>query len=94
MKNYNFIFKINIFLTLVLLGLFGFRLYLSDMSATAGKDLSSIQNEIRLLEKENEYLKNQYLSYTSLGNLKLLALENGYVESSVEYIIPAKLASR
>lgn len=70
------------------------QIYMSDLAATAGSDLTQIESEIRVVEKENEYLKNQYLSMTSLSNLRVMALENGYIESSVEFLISPKLASR
>lgn len=94
MKKLTNIAKLNILIFTILLGTLVFRFYLSDVSATAGAELGSMEREINVLAKQNESLKNEYLNLTSLSRLKVIALENGYVESQIEYFIPAKLASR
>ncbi len=91
---FKFVTFLNIFLTFALLITLGARFYYSDKASIAGSNLSKIENEITAYHQQNEYLKNQYLTLTSLSVIKPLALENGYVEANVEYYTSPELAAR
>lgn len=80
------LFKIiNIFLILLIIGVFGTNLYLSDQAATAGDDLAVYQEQIDDLQKEHDYLQNEYLKLTSLSTIQEKATELGYVSTDIEY---------
>ncbi len=72
----------------------GLRFYYSDKVSVAGVYLREYEKQLSSYQKQNEFLKNQYLSLTSLSVIKPLALENGYVEANVEYYTSPDLAVR
>lgn len=85
---------VNITLSIAFLLTLGVRFYYSDKASIAGIHLGEYEQEIASYEKQNEFLKNQYLTLTSLSVIKPLALENGYVEANIEYYSTPELASR
>jgi hypothetical protein len=96
MKKFNIrtINIINIFLSIAFLVTLGARFYYSDKVSIAGTHLREYEQELSSYQKQNEFLKNQYLTLTSLSVIKPLALENGYVEANVEYYTSPDLAVR
>ena len=85
---------INIFLSITFLIMLGLRFYYSDKVSVAGVYLREYEKQLSSYQKQNEFLKNQYLSLTSLSVIKPLALENCYVEANVEYYTSPDLAVR
>lgn len=93
-KNISWISIVNIVLSVAFILSLGVRFYYSDKASTAGSHLAEYEHQISYYENENEYLRNQYLTMTSLSVMKPLALENGYVAANIEYYTSPELASR
>ncbi len=93
-NNISNISKLNIILFVGLALVISVRLYVSDTLTTAGTDYSAVREQYTRLEKENEHLQNQYLSYTSLHAIEERAQELGYDQYAIDYLTPLELASR
>ena len=95
MKKTNIVLKIiNITLAVLIVLSVGFRIYYSDISSTAGNELSYYTGQFDMLEKENQILQNEYYTLTSLSSLSAKAQELGYVSAVVDYYTSPSLASR
>lgn len=75
----NLTFKISLatLFVLVIANLIG-----SNLLATGGSELQSVNHEYQTLQKENSYLKNQIAQASSLNNLEVWAETHGYVKIS------------
>ena|SRR3990167_598184 len=56
--------------------------------------LQEYQNDLVYYSKQNELMRNELTSKTSVKNLRQTALLMGYVDSPVDHIDPVRLASR
>lgn len=81
-----------IYVTALFLGLVN--LVASNVLATQGQELSSLNNEAIELQKENQYIKNTISKQTSLAELEKWADENGFVKVSdpIALTTPAPVA--
>ena len=76
MKKTTRIFKILI-LILIILGIF--QIFVSNQLATAGERLSKTDEEIKALEEENEFLKKEIATCSSLTTIAKKAEEAGFL---------------
>jgi len=76
------IFRIFKILALILTVLAVFQIIVSNQLATAGGKLAEIDQEIKLLEEENEYLKREIAISSSLTTIAEKAEKAGYLETN------------
>jgi len=86
--------QINIILGITFLLLIGVRIYVSDSVSTAGLKLAELNKQSERLEHENERLKTELLSLTSLNSIESRALLLGYNTNKFEFLEPQSLALR
>ncbi len=75
-------------LTLVL------QLSLAHRYSTGGEEVTGLAAEARVLERENDYLRNRIAAVSSLAVVRRRALADGFVAGQVEFLLPPALASR
>ncbi len=85
--------KINIVMLILLIAIFAYRLVLLDKVSTAGNEYLERYNTLLSLQKENEKLKNEYYTLTSMKYIKNKATKLGYVNRNISYLKDEKLAS-
>lgn len=73
--------KVYFILSLLVIVLVLFQLFLSNRLTVEGKRLEKIQAEIATLEEENNYLRSKIASLGGLSKLTLVAEEKGFVKN-------------
>lgn len=86
--------KINVILGIVFLLLVGVRICVADSVSTAGVKLAKLNNDLSDLKHENESLRVELLSLSSLSNIESKALMLGYNRNSFEFLESQSLALR
>lgn len=94
MKGYKILKITNFLLIAVFVAVVCARLYYTDKAATAGNDLALLNERIYELQKENESLKAEYLSLSSLSVINERAAVLGLAAAGVEYLNAPELAAR
>lgn len=83
----------NLFFGIILVVTFALRIYESDSTATAGKELSQIEDQLESQLKKNEKLNDELLQKSSYASLFEIAQEKGYTDSDIEYYTSFAIAS-
>ena len=86
--------QINILLGIIFVFLIGVRIYVADSVSTAGGELQKLTNELSSITQENEQLRVELLTLSSLSNIELKAGELGYAHHSFEFLESQSLALR
>ncbi len=94
MKKFNNLSKkVNISLAIIFVLTSVVSMYFSNALAGKGDQLKELENNIEELTKENEYLKAQYYSMSSLNTINEKAMADGFAKAKVDFYNPPELAS-
>jgi len=85
---------INIILGIIFIALLGLRIYVIDSVSTAGTKYAELTSQLESRKQENEKLRIELLSLSSLNNLEAQATELGFANNSFEFLEQKSLALR